>query len=118
MKLIENNNITTFDIDSTLLLYKDIRVKTKNKVELMYGGEVIYLTVHKMHVMFLKHCKERGDFVILWSKNGWQWAQHVANVLELNDHVDLIMSKPTRHVDDKKDLSSIVGDGIWIEDIE
>lgn len=114
MKIIKSNNIITFDCDDTLVMYKDFRVKTKNKIEFDYGDEKIYLTPHKFHVMFLKHCFKRGDYVIAWSKNGNEWCEQVIKKLKLTKYVHLCMSKPSRHVDDKKDLSSIVGDAIYL----
>jgi predicted phosphatase len=114
MQLIKTNNITVIDCDDTLVMYKDFRVKTKNKIEFDYGDEKIYLTPHKFHITFLKHCYNRGDHVVVWSKNGWQWAEQVVKKLGLTKYVHICMSKPSRHVDDKKDLSSIVGDGIYL----
>lgn len=114
MKVIRSNNLTTFDIDDTILMHIDRRVKTKDKIAIDYGDEVIYLTPHKFHITFLKHCHKRGDFVVIWSKNGYQYAEQVVKKLKLSKYVDLIMSKPSRHVDDKKDLPSIVGDGIYL----
>jgi predicted phosphatase len=114
VKVIKSNNITVFDIDDTLLMHIDRRVRTKDKIEIEYGDEKIYLTPHKFHVTFLKHCHKRGDFVVIWSKNGHQYAEQVVKKLNLSKYVHLIMSKPSRHVDDKKDLSSIVGDCIYL----
>lgn len=114
MKIIKSNNITVFDCDDTLVMYRNFRVKTKDKLEFDYGDEKIYLTPHAFHVTFLKHCHNRGDYVIAWSKNGFEWCQQVINKLGLNKYVDVCMSKPSRHVDDKKDLSSIVGDSIYL----
>jgi hypothetical protein len=99
-----------------MLLYKDYRVKTKEKIEFDYGDEKIYLTPHKFHIMFLKHCHNRGDFVILWSKNGVSWAEQVAKKLGLTKYIDLCMSKPSRHVDDKQTINEIVGDRIFIDE--
>lgn len=118
MKVIRNNNITTFDIDSTLLIYDKIRTKDKGKIAFDYGDETLYLRAHNFHSTFLKHCHNRGDYVIIWSKNGVMWCEQVVKKLKLTKYVDLIMGKPTRHVDDKSDLSSIVGDAIYIPEME
>ena len=69
-----------------------------------------------MHVMFLKHCKNRGDLVVLWSKNGFSWAQEIAKKLGIENYVDYCMSKPTRHIDDKETLNEIVGDRVFLGD--
>lgn len=116
MKVIRSNNITCFDCDGTLVLYKDYRTKTPDKIEFDYGDEKFYLTPHKFHIAFLKHCYKRGDTVILWSKNGWQWAEQIGLKLGITDYVHFCMSKPTRHVDDKHNMNEIVGDRIFIEE--
>lgn len=118
MKIIESNNITNFDVDGTLLLYKDIRNAGPKKLVFSYGDETIYLTPHKFHVTFLKHCKNRGDTVIVWSKNGYQWAQEAVLALGIEKYVDICMSKPTRYVDDKTDMPSVCGDHIFIAEEE
>jgi predicted phosphatase len=114
LKTIKSNNITVFDIDDTLVMYKNFRVKTDKTIEFDYGDEKIYLTPHKFHVTFLKHCFNRGDYVIAWSKNSYEWCEQVIKKLKLTKYVHVCMSKPSRHVDDKKDLSSIVGDSLYL----
>jgi predicted phosphatase len=117
MKIIKSNNITCFDIDNTLLIWdKHYKEKREGAIELNYGDEKIYLKPHSMHITFLKHAYKRGDTVILWSKNGYQHAQQVAKKLKLEKYIHFCMSKPTRHVDDKSDISSICGDRVWIEE--
>lgn len=114
MTVLKTNNITAFDVDGTLLLYKDFRVKTPDKIEIAYGDEKLYLTPHKFHITFLKHCYNRGDFVIVWSKNGFQHSENVVKKLGLEKYVHICMSKPTRHVDDKQNLNEIVGDRVFL----
>lgn len=114
MQLISSNNITAFDCDGTLVLYKDFRNKTSEKIEFEYGDEKIYLTPHKFHCTFLKHCFNRGDFIIAWSKNGHQWCEQVVKKLGLENYVHICMSKPARHIDDKQNLNEIVGDAIFL----
>lgn len=116
MKVLRTNNITTFDVDGTLVLYKDYREKGPKKIEFNYGDEKIYLTPHKFHIMFLKHCFLRGDYVIVWSKNAAMWAEQVVKKLGLEPYVHVVMSKPARHVDDKTNLTEIVGDRIFLPD--
>lgn len=114
MQTICSNSVITFDVDDTLVMYEDIRNPGEGKIEFNYGDEKIYLRPHKFHITFLKHCFNRGDHVVIWSKNGWQWVEQVVDKLGLRNYVHTAMSKPSRHVDDKKDLVSIVGDGIFL----
>lgn len=116
MKVLNRNDITVFDVDQTLVMYKNYRSAGPNKIAFDYGDETIYLTPHKFHVMFLKHCYKRGDYVIVWSKNSAMWAEQVIKKLKLQKYVHMIMSKPTRHVDDKENINEIVGDRIYLND--
>lgn len=118
MKVIKNNNITVIDCDETLVLYKNIRTKTKDTITFEYGNELLHLTPHNFHPTFVKHCFLRGDFVIIWSKNGWQWSQQIALKLGLDKYCHIAMSKPKIHVDDKHDISSICGDRVFIPEYE
>lgn len=113
--LLENNNVTAFDVDGTMVIWpKDYREKAPGRQEFDYGGGKIYLTPYQDHITFLKHCYLRGDCVILWSKNGYSWAEQVAQKLGIKKYITLIMSKPCRHIDDKENVTSIVGERIFI----
>lgn len=115
MKVLEENNITAFDVDSTLLLWsKEPNIEKPGTKPFHYGNEVIYLYPHKPHIRFLKHCSVRGDYVSVWSQNGFAWAEQVVLALGLEDYVDEVRSKPVRHVDDKETLEDIVGNRIFM----
>lgn len=116
-QVLEHDNITSSDVDNTLVKWpKDWWLPGANRMEFEYGGEKVYLIPHRFHVVFLKHCFKRGDFVEIWSKNGSAWATQVAEKLGLIDHVHFIRAKSARHVDDKTNLNEIVGDRIFIEE--
>ena len=115
MNVINSNNVTCFDCDDTLVIWpKDFRVDKPGRISFMYGGEQVYLEEHSYHTVFLKHCFNRGDHVIVWSANGVKWAQNVVETLGLDPYVCTIMSKPTRHVDDKESVSSVAGSRVFI----
>jgi hypothetical protein len=113
MLVIENDQITSFDVDGTLVI--EIPNNETADLILPYGGELMYLRIHKKHVRFLRHCYLRGDHIEVWSKNGFAWAKTVVEALELQDYVHIARAKPTRHIDDKTDLESIVGGRIFME---
>lgn len=116
-KVLEESNITVCDVDNTLVIWdKDFRNPGDGKVKLRYGSEDVYLRIHTFHPTFLKHCYERGDYVQVWSQNGFSWAEQVVKALGLENHVHEIRSKPTRHIDDKDNLDDIVGNRIFIKD--
>lgn len=115
-KVIRNNNVSTFDVDDTMAMWKDYKTDAPGKIKITYGDEVVYLTPHKKHVLFLKHCFMRGDTVVLWSKNGFSHAEQVARALNIMDYITIIMSKPARHIDDRENISAIVGERVYIPD--
>jgi hypothetical protein len=115
MQVIEHNNISSFDIDNTLLMWhSNANDKIPGSIAFEYGDETIYVTPHKNHIRFLKQCSLRGDFVEVWSKNGWQHAKAAVELLGLHDYVDLVRAKPSRHIDDKEELEHIVGARIYM----
>ena len=113
--LKKSNNVTCFDCDDTLVIWpKDFRVDREDRISFMYGNEQVFLEEHSYHTTFLKHCHNRGDMVIVWSANGYAWAQNVVETLGLGPYVSVVMSKPTRHVDDKESATSIAGSRVFI----
>lgn len=115
MRVDKSNNVTTFDCDDTLVMWpKDFRIWKPGRITFMYGGEEVYLEAHSYHVTFLKHCANRGDHVVVWSANGYAWAENIVATLGLEPFVSVVMSKPTRHVDDRESASSIVGSRVYI----
>lgn len=123
MKVLRESSIIAFDVDETLIywLTKDrydnfLPLEKDKLLTLKYGGELCFFKKHEAHIRFLKHCKERGDYVEVWSANGFEWAEKVVKALNLEHHVDVARSKPSRHVDDKTDIPSIVGNHIFIKE--
>lgn len=115
MIVLEEDNITSFDVDNTLVIWpKDPNTNKEGRIHFVYGHESIYLYPHKPHIRFLKNCSLRGDYVEVWSKNGYEWAEHVINTLTLENYVDVVRAKPSRCIDDKTDLPSIVGERIYM----
>ena len=114
---IECNNVTVFDVDNTLVFWdKDFVNESDGKLQFNYGSRLVYLKPHSFHPTFLKHCFNRGDTVIVWSQNGYAWAEQVVHKLGLENHVTYIMSKPNRHIDDKDKLEDIVGNRVYINE--
>ena len=98
MHIVENENTVFLDVDETLVMHhannKDLYVICP------YTGVQEHLTVHREHVRQLIKNKARGNFVVVWSHAGYKWAEAVIRALNLQDSVDLIISKPVKIFDD------------------
>lgn len=97
-KVIQSEQIAMFDCDDTLVMWdqpiKDVYVTDP------HTGKQEALSRHELHIKYLKQHKSRGFTNIVWSAGGYAWAKAVVDALELNDYVDLIMSKPVKFFDD------------------
>lgn len=97
----DKKSIVTFDVDETLIMWnKD----SEDTVEVTLEGEDGFtevFTPHREHIKMLKDFKKVCRYtVVVWSQSGWDWALAVVKALDLEKHVDVVMSKPSRHVDD------------------
>jgi len=92
-----------FDVDDTLV-YHDMHDEQSGpgKIKIIdpYDKSINYLKPHKKHITLLKKCKGRGNYVTVWSGGGYKWAEAVIKALKLEEYVDLVMTKPSRYVDD------------------
>jgi hypothetical protein len=100
MQVIENEHIVCFDVDDTLVMWDIPAGLAMDAVLFDNFGVAEFLLPHAAHIKLLKQFKVRGQFVIVWSQGGHKWASEVVNRLELNDYVDLVMTKPQWVVDD------------------
>lgn len=117
MQVIENELIVACDIDDTLVMWDSPTVPSFGKVEIQFAGKSVYLTPHQYHIDLIKMYKERGYFVIAWSANGKSHAKKVIEALNLDEYVDLAMTKLTKHMDDSKDPGSILGPRVYVDDL-
>lgn len=114
---IDEQVIVTTDVDGTLVR----RIEGER-----YDGEVITVinpydgiaykyAVHTEHVELIKQYAGRGFFNIVWSANGVGHAESIAKKLGLYPGVvNLVMTKPMKHLDDKRDAEFIVGSHVFI----
>lgn len=99
--LKDKKSVVCIDCDDTLVMWrqnsgKEIPITLEGE-----GGFTEYLTPHEEHIQMLKDFKKVCRYtVIVWSQSGWDWAEAVVKALKLEEYVDVIMSKPSRHVDD------------------
>lgn len=118
MIAFDNEYIVTFDVDDTLVMWEgNFNQPATDRIEFLdpYDGAKVFLKPHKKHIALLKKYKGRGMCVIVWSAGGVQWAKSVINTLSLADYVDLVITKPSKYVDDLQ-ASEILGSRIYLKD--
>ncbi len=103
MRVIHNELVIFFDVDKTLAMPFDPEHDEMSPIAIEdpYSGHITYRQPHKPHIKLLKNYVRRGAFIVVWSKNGYQWANAVVEAFNLIGHVDLIITKPTAYVDDE-----------------
>lgn len=100
MKVIKNENVLFTDVDETLYISTaDKSLKTRPVWDITTNS-FLYIQPHEPHVRLLLDQKARGRCIIVWSKNGYAWAEAVVNALGLASTVDYVMTKPSAYVDD------------------
>lgn len=112
--IIESELVVMFDTDDTLIM-EHAKDPDLTYTDVLTGVEK-HCKVHKVHVEQVKKHKARGYFVIVWSGNGYKHAEQIVKALKLEDHVDLIMSKPIKHWDDLADANQILTSRVYLED--
>lgn len=120
MITLDNEFVVAFDVDETLVMWEmDISKQAEGRIAFLdpYDGTTNYLTPHKPHIALLKKYKGRGMCVIVWSAGGTQWAKSVVNTLGLADYVDLILTKPSKYVDDLL-AHEVLGNRIYLKEKE
>lgn len=100
MRIIENEQISPFDVDSTLVDHVAIATEDTIKIYDAVTGGFVMANPNKPMVRLLREAKSRGDFVIVWSRGGYRWASDVVRALGLETSVDLVISKPMAYFDD------------------
>ena len=100
MIVTDNDNIVTFDVDETLVMWSWPQKYDGLSITFNNFGYAAQLLPHDKHIELLKQFKARGHYVIVWSQGGYQWAREVVKVLGIEKYVDLVMTKPKWIVDD------------------
>jgi hypothetical protein len=113
--LITNENPRPFDVDDTLIIH-DTYGKEGRKVYIKdpyRPGKECFALVNENMVTILIDEKARGNYIMVWSRGGYRWAEAVVKALELEKYVDLIMTKPVIYYDDK-DVSEWLKDRVYL----
>lgn len=112
MYYVEGDNIVFFDVDNTLIMWNpDPNDPRVIDIPTLFGHwvgdgkftpETMKVIPHKEHLERVKGHKRLGNTVVVWSKSGPRWAQHIVNHFGLQDYVDVVCGKPTCFYDDLK----------------
>ena len=103
MKVIENSHIACFDVDDTLVMWGWLFKQDPARViTIPLNGFNNKVEPNELHIELLRRYKAKGKFIIVWSKSGYKWAEAVVKALDLEQFVDLVMTKPEKYVDDLK----------------
>lgn len=115
MKILESDDVVFCDVDETLVSYTEcvpggIRIYGEPYKDLIsiidpYDQEELLLNPLVANIRLLKRCKLKGKTVVVWSRGGYKWVKAVVEALNLQDYVDLVMTKVELYIDDK-DISN------------
>ena len=101
MKVINTDNAMFFDVDNTLVMWGTSEIyKTTVDIKDPYTNEYETLIINEAHVKLLKRMKMRDKIIVVWSHGGFKWAEAVVKALELENEVDLVMTKMEDYIDD------------------
>lgn len=112
MTVIKTDQVITFDCDDTIILWHtanpDVTIVDP------YDGVNHNLEIHQRHVKLLTDHFHRGYHVVVWSANGYMWAEAVVKALGIESYVHTVMSKPLKYVDDLH-ANEFMGARIYLE---
>jgi len=103
MKVIESDKVVFFDVDDTFIHWGSGK-DTNFKGRLFYiergNAGTYYFKSIDANIEAMRVHKSRGHTIVVWSAGGWEWARDVVRMLELENIVDVVMSKPAWVYDD------------------
>ena len=104
MNVIRQDNTFGFDVDETLIMHCDPNLiptkRPKDAIEFNFYGQKKWAVPHYGHIELLIASVARGRHTVVWTGNGFAWAEEVLTKLGL-DHLSVtVMSKPIGVVDD------------------
>lgn len=94
MRKLKDRHTIFVDVDNTLILWGE----THDPVVRLSYDQVA--SIHMGHINKIKEFKSRGHNIVVWSAGGSDWAEKIVLLLELEDYVDLVISKPSWFIDD------------------
>lgn len=103
MQVIRKDISFPVDIDDTLIkrIFPD-DPRWNDAMVLDYYGEERRAVPLKGNISILKASVARGRNVVVWSGNGFAWAEQVLNKLALDSLDVYVMSKPAGYLDNEE----------------
>ena len=101
MNNLPYDNVAFFDVDETLIMYKQQDPSRMVEIRVPGNPYSVHVTPHEEHIARLIHHKVWNNGVVVWSRSGYQWAEAVVKALDLEQYVDIVMSKPLYYYDDR-----------------
>jgi hypothetical protein len=101
MTVIENENVRPFDVDGCLV-YPTINSSNDVMVDIVDPVTKYFIryAINKNMVRLLKEEHQRGSYIEVWSRGGWEWARNVVQALKLENYVHTVKTKPVVYFDD------------------
>lgn len=115
MIYIDSQTTAFFDCDDTLIMHDNTKPYDLAISDPYEEGFIINCRVHQRHLKLLKDFKARGYVIVVWSAGGAPWAKAVVDALGIQAHVNLVMSKPLKYVDDLH-ADKILGSRIYLNE--
>lgn len=112
--VIASESVFMFDVDKTLLMYEHSGTTAAVEVFDPYEERNIRLYPNKSNIKLLKRRAKRGATIVVWSADGYRWAEQAVKALGLESYVDFIMSKPQAYIDDLQ-ANQILGERMYFE---
>jgi hypothetical protein len=116
MIVTKSENIKPFDVDGCLVSYDYAPKKGYAFADVIdpVTQKYIRVRVNQAMVRLLKEEFQRGSYVIVWSRSGWEWARNVVLALGVEDYVMQVLSKPIVYFDDSP-VNKWLRDRIFLE---
>lgn len=100
MNVVKHDHIRPFDIDGTLIVNRREDLPRVDIIDPL-TNRTITMSVNKAMVRLLKEEHHRGNYILVWSRGGYEWARNVIQALDLVPYVHQVMTKPICYFDDK-----------------
>ena len=97
-----DKNTAYFDVDDTLIIWVNNMSEEQEKRSAIVTdewGDTFHIPNTPMIEKLRQH-HYKGDAVVVWSQGGADWAEAVVKALDLENCVDVILTKPTHYYDD------------------